>query len=575
MTRRGISVIVLCLALPFSAFAQGTERYLPSGSQIVLQVDAHQKTKTAYDKTAMGQMMQGDTGKFLRAFYKWALESGEAVADQHQMPSKEDIALIKDALKILEKLHDEGLALGIEVNSAWPPQARLVVVLPKVGTGPTNLAKLLGDLRAKAQNAGGPVEIKDEKIAGRAVTTIEVPMVNLAWWAQGDDFLLTIGTEPVANYIKSIDDGKTGLAKNNTYKKLLDLGAFPTRSRAYVDVPSLVKLADNHSVEAGRVVDELGLKGMGPVLSISGYDGLALRTLTEIETVGPRKGFASWMSEKKITLADLPPMPSDLTTFSAGNANAGQMYGTFLDLGEKIGTIYAPDQVDNIKAAIKGFEGLIGVDLRNDLFGSFDNFYVQYTSPSEGFLGMGGATLFKIKDEAKLKKAINSLIAVVPQIPGAGESGFKRRNYRGAEILEFHINTPGNYNVMSFTTYKGYFAFANYPQPIQGFILRMDGVLPSWKADERLAKALGAFPKEFTGVSFTDPRPGVETVIAALPALITVANGFTSMVPGLTPFDIGQIPHAQEATRHLFPNVSVSTDDGKKVRTEQRMSVGW
>jgi hypothetical protein len=39
------------------------------------------------------------------------------------------------------------------------------------------------------------------------------------------------------------------------------------------------------------------------------------------------------------------------------------------------------------------------------------------------------------------------------------------------------------------------------------------------------------------------------------------------------PFDLDLIPHAGEATRFLFPNVTISTDDGKRVRSESRGSL--
>ena len=38
-------------------------------------------------------------------------------------------------------------------------------------------------------------------------------------------------------------------------------------------------------------------------------------------------------------------------------------------------------------------------------------------------------------------------------------------------------------------------------------------------------------------------------------------------------FEVGTLPNAQEATRHLFPNVSVVTDDGKVLRVESRSSL--
>jgi hypothetical protein len=570
---RSISLWLVAVSLALateSAFAQGTERYLPSGSQIVVQVDAHQKTKAAYDRTALGQMMQGDTGKFLREFWRWALDAGEKAGDHFDVLSKDDATLIRESLAILDRLGEEGLALGIEVKQVWPPDARLVVVLPKLATGTPNLPKLLAGLRAKSPR---PDEIKEEKVEGRNVTHMSMPFVNLDWWAQGDDMLLTIGTGTAAEYLKALDTGKTGLADNLAYKKLLELGAFPTRSRAYLDVPNLVKLADINA-EASRTVDELGLRGLGPVLSIAGYDGAAQRSITEVETIGARKGFVAMMSEKKITLDSLPPMPSDLTSFSAGNTGAGQAYAIFLDMAEKVGGIYFPDQVGDIKNGIKGFEDLIGVDLRKDLFGSFDNGYVQYSSPSEGILNMGSTALFKVKDEARLKKALSNLIAAVPQLPGV-EMGFKKRNYRGAEIVEFTIQSPGSNMMICFCVYKGHFGYASTPQPLQGYILRADGVLPTWKAEGKFAKALEAIPKEFTSISISDPQPMVEGALAAAPGLISIANGFVSFLPDVAPFDVSIIPHAQLATRHLFPSVSYSIDDGRRIRSDSRSSLGW
>src|SRR5436853_2188466 len=137
MSRRARSfasllVGVLIIGHPAWAFAQGSERYLPAGSQIVVQVDAHQKTKAAYDRTAMGQMMQGDTGKFLVALGEWIISSSEKATDHFDVINKDDFALIRDSLAILERLNQEGLALGIEVKQAWPPEGRMVLVLPKL-----------------------------------------------------------------------------------------------------------------------------------------------------------------------------------------------------------------------------------------------------------------------------------------------------------------------------------------------------------------------------------------------------------------------------------------------------------
>lgn len=571
MSRRLLS-LVLVLAVPVSAFAQGSEKYLPSGSQIVVQVDAAKATKAAYDRTVYGQMMNGDTGKFWGEFYKWILDSAETAANEFQMPSKEDVALIKDGLKLLERLSEEGIAFGVEVNQAWPPQARAVVVAPQLAAGKPNIIQLLTDLRAKAVNAGAQGEIKDVKINGRAVSVVEIPMVGeLGWWAEGKDFVFTLGTAPVAEHVKAIEAGTAGLAKNAAYKKLIDLGSFPTRSRAYIDVPSLVKLGDKFEA-AAKTIDALGLRGIGPILTISGYDGPAQREISEVELTAPRKGLAALISSTKFSLADLPPMPSDLTSFSAYSANPGKVYGTGYEIAEKVLNIFIPEQAENVLEGIKAFEAVIGVDLQKDVFTNFDDLTVTYSSPSEA-LGLG-ATLFKVKDEAKLKKAIAAAAAALPNFPGV-DSGIKKRNYRGVDVFTLQINTPGNFSNTSFAVHKGFLVYSSYPQGVHGYILRAEGKLPVWKADDRLTKSLDALPKQFSGITYSDPRGTYESLLSAMPPIISFANGFTALVPGLTPFDVSQVPHAQEATLGLFPTISLVIDDGKKVRTDTRSSLGW
>jgi len=86
-------------------------------------------------------------------------------------------------------------------------------------------------------------------------------------------------------------------------------------------------------------------------------------------------------------------------------------------------------------------------------------------------------------------------------------------------------------------------------------------------------ETLQAFPKEFTSISVSDPRPTVKLVFSVLPPLLSLANGFSQFAPGLRPFDVGLIPHAQAATGNLFPNITVTTDDGKKIRSETRASL--
>jgi hypothetical protein len=234
--------------------------------------------------------------------------------------------------------------------------------------------------------------------------------------------------------------------------------------------------------------------------------------------------------------------------------------------------VFAPDQVENVKETIKAFEGVLGVDLRDDLFGSLGNTLVVYSSPAEGPLGLGSVMLIEAKDPKKLTKTIETLVKAVPAMPGGGgELELKRKKYRGGDILELHLKGETSAHLGTLGVYKNWLIYAQYPQPIKGFILRQNGDLPAWKASAELEKVLGQMPEDYTSLAVGDPRPALELLLSLTPTAMNAINAVTRQaMPGAPTFDLDLIPHPQEATRHLFPNVTVTTDDGKVIRAETR-----
>ncbi len=269
----------------------------------------------------------------------------------------------------------------------------------------------------------------------------------------------------------------------------------------------------------------------------------------------------------------MPPLPSDVTSFSASNFNLRNLYDGGMTIAEAAANVFANGAIDP-KESVRQVEALLGVKFGEDLFGSFGDMFVTYSSPSEGPLGLGGVYLFKVKDEKKLSETLEGLFRSIPPIPGA-EVSYKKRNYRGGDFMELKLKTDqGEFALATMTIHKGWFMLANYPQSIYGFILRSNGELPTWKADAKLTKALTAFPKEFTAISVSDPRPTVQGLLSLAPALMSGANTILPIVlPGAPIFDVSVIPHAQDAVRPLFPNITIVTDDGKKVRSETRASL--
>jgi hypothetical protein len=561
---RRVAACLLVIVTPTLVWAQaGPDRLLPAGSQIYFRWDGFDAHRAAYEKTAVGKMMKEETGAFLSAVWDWLNDA----ADLAGQADPEAPAMIKDALKIVAGIGKNGLAFSIEVKQINPPQGQVTLVFPKGAGKDGALLPFVSKITGLAN-----ANVQETKVGKRAVQHISVPFVNLGWWSEGDDAVFVIGSEDPSAYAKLIDNNETGLAQAPLYRQLDGMKEFPIWSRGYLDVASLAKLGSDFSPQVSRLIEDLGLKSLKSLTFVSGFDGPAERSITEVDISGPRKGLLALASQKKITLANLPPLPDDVSGFSASNFNAGSVYDAGVQVIEAVVRMFAPDQADNIKEGIRQFEGILGVKIGEDLFGSFDHMMVTYNSPTEGPLGLGRVYLFKVKDEKKLRDSLDSLIKAIPNIPFVNLE-MKKRPYHGVEISELHLNNPGNFSIPCFTIHKGWLVLASYPQSIYGYILRSKGELPTWKADAKLTKALDAFPKEFTGISVTDPRPTVQLVLSVLPPLIALGNGFTQFAPGLRPFDVGLVPHAQAATRHLFPNITVTTDDGKKIRAETRASL--
>ncbi len=572
--RKRMTLAALLLLTPGWAFAQtGPEHVLPAKSQLYFRWDGAGAHRQEFEATAFGKTMQGDTGKFLVELWSYAKDNIEQLIDQK---NPEAAAIFKDVTKALHTVVDSGVVVGVELDQVNPPRVNAVLVFPGSGGDAGTLLPLI----QKAAEVTG-ADIKKETIGRRTVQRAEIPIPNaplslyLGWWKEGKDAVMLFGTADPIEYVKTIDGKKTGLANHPLFKKVHGFKEFTTGSRGYLDMHGLVGPFAELSPDASKLVDALGVKGLKSVTFVSGYEGKGFRGVTEVDMPGPRTGLLELYSTRKISLKDLPVMPSDATSFSAGSMEVGKGYDVLLGLVEAGVRIFAPDQADNIKPAVQAIEQVVGVNFRDDLFGCFGDMTVSYSSPAEGPFGLGSTTLFKVKDGPKLVRSIETLIKNIPPIPGV-EVSLKKKTFRDVEIMDVFINANNfNSRLGSLAVYKDWLVYSQYPQGVKGFVLRSHGELPVWKANAELTKVLDQFPtKEFIAIQVSDPRPMIEGLLAFTPIVIDLANKLTPFVPNLRPFDLDLVPHAQQATRGLFPSVSITTDDGKKLRTESRSSVG-
>jgi hypothetical protein len=557
------SVLAACLLLPQALHAQqAPERLLSAGTQIYLRWDGVEAQRAAYEKSALGKTLKGDLGKFLVGLVDYTRTTLiPLLKDQVDPKVLEELA--SNITRFGRVLGKHGFVMGIEVRKGEPVHAQATVIFPKAGAPPSALMALLRDLTGLAN-----APVKDVTIEGRPIRHLDGDVVHALWWTEGVDLVLVLGTEKPATVLKRMHGPSKHLTDQPLFKQLTEFKEFPTWGRGFVDVASLVKTVRAYGPEAGALVDDLGLSGLQSITFQSGFDGRAERSVLELHTPGERKGLLALMSRTTFKLADLPPLPTDLVSVSAGNLDLGRTYDVVTKSVVNVARIFDANAASFIEGVFSNVDEYVGVKIRDDLLGSLGERMITYDSPGDGPLGLGKVTLTKIKDAKKLRKALGDLGKAASNIPGVAVE-MKQKSYRGATLHELHIGVPGLFYTPTYTIYKDWFVFSLFPQPVQGFVLRARGEVPAWQPGQSVRKTLEKMPDEFVGLSISDPRPRLRLVLSLLPTGIGLLNSFVPQAH----FDVSLIPNADAVTRHLFPNVTVTTDDGKKVRVETRASL--
>jgi hypothetical protein len=576
MSRRVPFALVLLLLAGTARAQEAPEALLPAATQVYFRWDGVEAHRAAYDKTAVAKMMKGDTGAFFAGGFGdvqktlSALLTAQAIlagTPPEQLQKLQNDAA--EAVKVLDLLGKHGAVAGFELRSLDPPQMQLTVIVPDAGAKPEPLFGALRLLTTLAR-----ADVKTKKVDGRTVYGVSLDPVHAAWWVEGKHVVLTAGTDTPDEAVKRVmDKAQARLTGNPLFKKVRDFKEFETGTRGFVDVAALMKLARTRGKDVEKLLTDLGLDGLRGVTFVSGYDGPADRSVVEIDMPGPRKGLLALAAGKPFTLADVPPIPDDAAGWSMTNFDAAALYDLAVPTLERVLKMLSPEDAPNVADALKMIDDALGVSLRKDLLAALGDRFATYTSPAEGPLTLGQTFLFTVRDEKKLRESIDAAVKGLAKASGV-EITVKKKTYRGAELHEVHVNVPGFIFIPTWTIHKGWFVVSYYPQAVQGYILRAAGEVPSWKPDEATAATLARLPKEYTSISVSDPRPVLKVLLSFAPlAARALQQALAQNGVKDFPIDVGSIPNAHEATRHLFPNVAVTTDDGKALRMDSRSSL--
>jgi hypothetical protein len=616
------SFVFALLALTVASSARGAdpapEKMLPASTQLYIRWDGVTAHADAYKKSIWGPVMAGPTGDSVRALlarvpklFGASVLADPLLAGKPPAELKANLADLKAAEKLIDLIADKGVIVAAEVREPAPtlkgigtvvggliggklpgpeavlPDAQLIVMVPDVGD---KAGVLFGTLRLLFKQ--GELKILPFEADGRKGFRLDIPNegplpVYPTWWVEGKHFVFYVGTRKPATVIAETQSNvaKGGVTNHPLYIRASKLGDYESITRGFVDTGKLVDMAKSL---AGPLVpglrerlDGTGLSGLRAAVFSSGFDGKESRAVYEFDAPGERKGLLKVLKQEPLTVADLPPLPPDVSRFSAlridpiATYDAGLGLVEFLSMNEQFGV--EDEKIKGQAALIKArkedmareVDKFLGINLKDDLLAHLGDKFVVFQSPTEGLQVIGSVVCISVKDAAKVKAATDRVQRALETLANSPIK-VRKKVLKGVEYREFYARGFGILTP-TYAVVGDWLVIALHPQAVQGVILRSKGDLEKWKPDDATAKRLAKMPAG-CGLQYCNPKSTASNLCTIGPLFLSAfsnRNVFGEQTEtDFDPIEVGLVPNAHELCKHLFPNLTVTRDDGKTIRIE-------
>lgn len=212
-------------------------------------------------------------------------------------------------------------------------------------------------------------------------------------------------------------DAADALAASQQFTRAIEQVQKSSALSIYVDIEAALKLVDETVASEGdaeaqanwpRVRDALNLRGLKRLAVTSGFDGREWGYRAFIEAPAPRSGILSLFDGKPISDDTLKLIPAGAIMAGAGHFDAAALVEQIRSSGEKIDPKFA----GQLGMAMGMLDGLLGMDVENDLLEPLGSEWASYVAPHIGGEGLLGTTLVnRLDDAAKAEAALNQLSA--------------------------------------------------------------------------------------------------------------------------------------------------------------------
>lgn len=613
MTRRSLIGLGLVLVAAAAARAQGPpEKMLSPTTQLYVKWDGVAAHAEAYKNSALGSILAGPTGDSIRTLIAKGYRGvGANVLSEPLLAGKAPAELkavhtdLKNAEKLLDLVLDKGLVVAAEVKGPsvtlgglgkalgglldgrpnsinLVPDARLFLIVPDVGERADALFSTIR-LLSNSNGAGiAPLPAKFKR-RGFAASSDAPQNGSAAWWLEGKHFVFYVGTAKIETVIQGFAENaaKGGILNHPLYRRTLKTGDFESVARGFVDTAAVIQLAVRLAgplvPDLARKLQAIGVSNLQSVVFSSGFKGKESRALYEIDLPGERRGLAKILKAKPIALADLPPLPPDVSRFSllridpSGAYDAGLVGIDMLAAGDSLGIDSAkksPEEIARLRKAYleRELTKFLGVNVRDDLLPHLGDKALLYQTPTEGFSVFGTVLCMTVKNKEKVQVAMGRIersLGSVANVP----LKLRRKVLAGVEIREHHLGVIAP----TYAIVGDWLVMALHPQAVQGMVLRHAGQLERWQPNAATARRLATMPADAIGLQYCNPKSTVQNLSCIGPLAIGTIGSirFSSRESeNQDPPDIGLVPNGHELSRHLFPNLTYTRDDGKTVRIE-------
>jgi hypothetical protein len=427
------------------------------------------------------------------------------------------------------------------------------------------------------------------------------PVRTLAW-IEGNDLVIVVAAQTSDEMVSSVLGRRSrNLLRNSLFKEVATFKDYEVLSRGFADVqPALRDVAKVTGLDSlPAIVAAAGFANVRQLSWHTGVEGRHHRYTIDFDIPGERKGILNLFGGPTLRANDkLPPLPPDVNQFhlfslrmagiddiAAAAPLAAQIYGAG-DAAKAQPAAGAPAPSATTKQDI---------DIQRDLLNSLGPRLLVYNSPSEGPFFTGAAVAIETTKPDKLRKLLDQVAKLAAGTFGEAVQILHCKRH-GVDVVTVRFPSTGNNNgavqlgpMPSFAVHNGWLVVAAYPQTIDGFILRSaseapqlseslsrtpsnsinsPGTYQTWQPSPLLRQIVAKTARRspamrILSIHESDPRPIIRFALSASPIAGSLINAMDS-----DQFDNRLIPNVQSVVEPLYPNVSIVTDDGRRVRVD-------